>query len=648
MKKSKYIGKYDYIGYYTKPEYMWFFSNHEIQKAIETKIALIDRDNDSEEDKSSEEVDAYNLYREALESKDIDENNAQILEGRIIDQKSKKYIINQYEIDVIYDFDDLKYRYQSMEELSILSIRLFNENENIIIFQPVFIKDKMITKPDAVIKKDGIINLVETKGTTTTKSHHFLDIFFQHNVLKEQPCFENYDIDYFLCIVHYCKLDRNDVSFVITPFFNYVKSISFNKKIKESVSEKDWIEYKSKQKLGEGYLFKLMESFPFSLTNAVHNDVSELLIKRDVVGNTQAKLAIDRFIILLNSVVLEFNQVIKKLVNHRKQMGSETLINLTLFKPSKGVLGSFKDCNFWPLLRKLYPMLSYNVIDYSGKIIDLRKFGLENIKTSTNLNQLIKQPKKNPDFYINLFINDKNPFVISSQARSLLNKLKSKKVYFDFETINSSIRAIDDSLPFMQIVTQCSILKDHGLGIEKEICNNLVIDPVNINTKWFMQIIDDLYEGEDYSYVVYNKSFESSRLIEMAAFIRSPLYDAKVITITNNLYDLADFFNISSNTGYRIVVKELHGFYSIKKVLPLVKKYNPEIFEKTKCLEYDTLDVYNGLVCQQATMRRFFQSMGDEEWKELEKNLKVYCENDVRAMVAVEYFVKLLLTKYNI
>ncbi len=647
MKKSKYIGKYDYIGYYTKPEYMWFFSNHEIQKAIETKINLINIDAD-DENSPDEEIDAYNLYREALESKDIDENNAQILEGRIIDQKSKAYIIDKYKIDTVYDFDDDEYKYQKMEELSKLSIRLFDENENIIIFQPVFIRDKTITKPDAVVKQDGIINLVETKGTTTTKSHHFLDIFFQHNVLKNQPCFQNYDIDYFLCIVRYCKLDKKDVSFVITPFFNYVKSISFNKKIKESISENGWIEYKSKQKLGEGYLFKLMESFPFSLTNAVHNDVSELWAKRDVVGNAQARLAIDRFIILLNNVVKEFDIVIKKLVDHRQKMMPGTLISLESFMPSKGILGSFKDCNFWPLLRKLYPMLSYGVIDYSGKIVDLRKFGLENIRTTTSLDQLIKRPKKNPDFYIDLFINNKNPFIVSPKARLLLNKLKSKKVYFDFETINSSIRAIDDSLPFMQIVTQCSILKDHGSSIDKEECNNLVIDPLKINIAWFKQIIDDLYEGEEYSYIVYNKSFERSRLAEMANFIKDPLYTARTETIINNLYDLADFFMISSNSGYFIVAKELHGFYSIKKVLPLVKKYNPEIFDKTRCIEYNTLDVYNGLVCQQATMRRFFGSMSDEEWEALEKNLKIYCENDVRAMVAVEYFVKSLLTKFNI
>jgi hypothetical protein len=31
------------------------------------------------------------------------------------------------------------------------------------------------------------------------------------------------------------------------------------------------------------------------------------------------------------------------------------------------------------------------------------------------------------------------------------------------------------------------------------------------------------------------------------------------------------------------------------------------------------------------------------EWEKISNNLKVYCENDVRAMIAVEYFVKSLI-----
>jgi hypothetical protein len=44
------------------------------------------------------------------------------------------------------------------------------------------------------------------------------------------------------------------------------------------------------------------------------------------------------------------------------------------------------------------------------------------------------------------------------------------------------------------------------------------------------------------------------------------------------------------------------------------------------------------------TIRRFFGLINDDEWKEITEQLKIYCENDVRAMVAVELYIKHILT----
>ena len=142
-----------------------------------------------------------------------------------------------------------------------------------------------------------------------------------------------------------------------------------------------------------------------------------------------------------------------------------------------------------------------------------------------------------------------------------------------------------------------------GLELEKNL----------FTTLGFSKIIDALYMGEEYSYIVYNKHFESNRLIEMSNFIREDEYYNKVSTINKNIFDLADFFMLNSKQNDACLIKELNGFYSIKNILPLIQKYEPKIFKKTKCKDYKELNIGNGLVCQEKTMNRFFGITSDEE-----------------------------------
>jgi len=141
-----------------------------------------------------------------------------------------------------------------------------------------------------------------------------------------------------------------------------------------------------------------------------------------------------------------------------------------------------------------------------------------------------------------------------------------------------------------------------------------VIDPLEINKNSFKKIIDALIPNscpEEYSYIVYNKSFEQTRLNEMANYINEPEYTEKVKIIVENIYDLADLFN-PEKTDFFICFKELGGFYSIKKVLPLVYKYKPKIFERTKCRDYHSLkEVQNGTQAQNASGKRFFKKIND-------------------------------------
>ncbi|RJS88752.1 DUF2779 domain-containing protein, partial [Ureaplasma urealyticum] len=127
-----------------------------------------------------------------------------------------------------------------------------------------------------------------------------------------------------------------------------------------------------------------------------------------------------------------------------------------------------------------------------------------------------------------------------------------------------------------------------------------------------------------------------------AEFINEEIYELKVSEIIKNMYDLADFFIVSMGKQL-IVIPELKGFYSIKKVLPIIEKEFPQIYHDVNCLNYKELSVGNGLVCQTKTTKRFFNTITDLEWEQFVHDARIYCENDVRAMIAVEYFIKKLI-----
>lgn len=643
MKKSKYIGKYDYIGYYTKQKEMWFFSNTEIMAGLKSKINfnhLIEND-EEDETLNEDEFDVLDFYREELESnREIDDNDPRIIEGRIIDHKTKEFIIDKYRKIKWIDLEDNEYKYKTMEEIYDITMNLINTNENIILFQPVFIKNNMITKCDALIKKDGIIEIIETKATSSTKLHHYLDILYQKNVIESQKFIEHLIFKYSLCIIKYEKLLRNNVSFEITPYFNISKTApSFNtKKIESYNSYDDIIEAKSLLKTGRWFIQPDTSNiFPVSFDFILNNNFTELEERENASPRTKATEKIELFL-KLNG---DFNNVINELWNHKNSMNQETSIPLN-FKPSIQDNGDFKKSQFWPELKEIYVNDGYEIFKYSGTVVDQSKKAFEVINSINKKNLIdddIKGSNERKNLYEKCFI-EKADIINKTNCRNLLNIKKNNSVYFDFETINTSVRSFDNTLPFSQIITQCSVIKTSNKNFKNLNCNNLVIDPKKISVDWFKNVVDSIYNGYDCSYVVYNKNFERSRLEELKVYINDNSYTNKINIINNNLYDLADFFTPSKNN---FLLKQLHGFYSIKKVLALIEKSNPEIFNLCKCKDYKKLEIKNGAICQQETTKRFFDMLSDDKWMKLEKELKIYCENDVRAMIAVELFIMDLL-----
>jgi hypothetical protein len=214
-----------------------------------------------------------------------------------------------------------------------------------------------------------------------------------------------------------------------------------------------------------------------------------------------------------------------------------------------------------------------------------------------------------------------SPFMQDEYQKYTINK---KKVYFDFESINLATRVIDDTLPFMQTCNQVSVIFDHG---DKNLSqsNNVVIDPLTFTLDSYKEIIDailpfpnDLAKSKEYIYIVYNKGFECSRLKEMKALFYASNksyaieYGKKCDIINEKIVDLADLFDLRKDCG--ICIEKIKGFYSIKKVLPIVGELCPQIFEEVKCKDYKKLtQIKNGGEAQKESTKRFFNLLTQEK-----------------------------------
>lgn len=455
--------------------------------------------------------------------------------------------------------------------------------------------------------------------------------------------------EYFLCLIKYCYLNKNEISFELTEYINLKKTVATppnDHKVYIPLKDKEIIEFKNGFK--KGYVLLDENQYPLKIKDLMYDKFDDLETNLEIAKGISKKALVNSFE-NLKKINNNFEENLKEMRKHKSNMD---INSLPYFKPSSLDKSPYKNCDFFPMERKLFAYQGFNIFDYSGNIAYQNDVYLDNAIKNDNKENFLKKPKANPNIFIELFNVNKTYLINENLTNKILNTLNSKKVYFDFETINTPIRVVDNTLPFMQIVTQCSIIKfdKENQELDDAICNNLIIDPLKINIEWFKEIVDEIYWDKnndeitnpinDVSYIVYNKSFEVSRLKEMAKMINQKEYYAKVDSIIKNIFDLADMFKVkSTDPNYLIFFKELGGFYSIKKVLPLIDKYNKDIYTKTKCLNYSDLEISNGQICQTETVKRFFKIIDDEKWKHVEKQMQIYCENDVRAMIAVEFFI---------
>ena len=229
--------------------------------------------------------------------------------------------------------------------------------------------------------------------------------------------------------------------------------------------------------------------------------------------------------------------------------------------------------------------------------------------------------------------------------RFIGDRFNKELLWYDFEGMSLPFSIMDGILPFQQVVTQVSWIHTSG---DKEIANeNIVIDTKDISLDSFVQIIDAVYQNKKDYYIVYNQGYENTRLKEMAGLLwkfKHPKANemiSKVDYIIQHTIDLLDLFRGSKKRAPVIAIHDLKGYSSIKNLEAFINKYHPKAAEGVK--NYKKLDIQNGMMALETANERYLGIIGDKKWKEKEEQLKVYCENDVRAMIMVWKYIKTLL-----
>lgn len=605
------------------------------------------------------EIDILELLNEAPELL-FDSKNPRVKEAQIIIEKAKKDIASYFHLDNILDTDNLGLKATVTEKIQFTEKQIEAAVQNkkaAIIFKPVFTVNQCLIQPDAVVvHANGLCEFVVIKATTNTKRKFILEIIYDFLLFEKLGKYKL--VNYYFCIVNYELKNKHNVSFFLNTEIKTAKNSSTSKTKEEQVlyghlpfNDPKKIAYIHSKKSGgvNGFLLvKLVDNIIRSGVTNLEQIIS--FVFREL--NAPSIRSLKQIISEVAKVQLDFWNIIDDVKQHQELQDNQITFNYS------DAFNSFWNNYLLRNLIKLVFAYKYSeIFRLSGKLAkwdEVVEAYKENKSVKIDgflyeLNQGKMKKTKNPatsqfnkiHFFLRAW-NDKKGIAVGNKFKSVWQKLKEKKVYFDFETISSAVRVIDKSLPFTQIVTQCSLIVDDNTESDKSklVCQNLIFDPLTIGIEDFKTVVDALYQKQcdQYSFVVYNKSFEKNRLLEMATFINEAPYQQRVQAIIENLFDLADIFGLENDC---LAFKQLNGFSSIKKVLPMIDQ---RFLDASRTVSYQSLKVQKGDVAQELTLARFLNCLDEQQWAQTALELKQYCENDVRAMIAIELFIKDFIT----
>ena len=210
----------------------------------------------------------------------------------------------------------------------------------------------------------------------------------------------------------------------------------------------------------------------------------------------------------------------------------------------------------------------------------------------------------------------KNTTIIDKEAIEVFLDTLNYPMYFvDFESFQPPVPLYDNSKPYQQIPVQYSLHIKESKDSELRHFEFLADPHSDPRIPFIKNLIEAL--GKEGNIIVYNKSFEVTRLKEIASVF--PEYEEDINSIIGRVKDL--MLPFQKKYYY---TPEMQGSYSIKYVLPALV---PE-------MSYDNMEIADGGTASLAyesllTMDDFIKI------DEIKKQLLEYCKLDTLAMVKI-------------
>ena len=202
-----------------------------------------------------------------------------------------------------------------------------------------------------------------------------------------------------------------------------------------------------------------------------------------------------------------------------------------------------------------------------------------------------------------------------------LGELNYPLCFMDFETINPALPRFPGMHPYAYIPFQWSVHRIESLGAELQHFEFLANDDTDPRIP-FIETLSEAIKGAG-TIVVYNQSFEKTRLQEIADFM--PEYATSIDAALNRIWDLLPC--IRRNVYH----PAFGGSYSLKSVLPALL---PE-------MTYEGMEVAHGEAAGIAFVRMLDLSTPADDRATLHEALLRYCGQDTLATVRIlELLVK--------
>ena len=472
---------------------------------------------------------------------------------------------------------------------------------------------------DGFQEEDNVIRVFEVKATTSKK---FLELgpkrkgertplfIEKDNVLRLNP----YDIDGKGMQDHYQKLLNR---------YSSVGRYAFDLAVERYIVERGMNQFNTYAgKKVEYYLVVLNANYIFDGTYVD----GEMEYKPDANGN-ELVCFID-----MSQITADYQEIIEGMKNTLTKyidVLSADAVNVGKYCERK----SMAKCPFVKTCWKA-ALESGSILEYLGNHHGFKDENDEKYETIDLINSGYLKMDSIPISWLNRPNNriqrdcyDKNTeYLNKDKIIKGLKAIQYPIFHLDFESFPSPLPRFAGEKPYMQSVFQYSLHIERKVGDcdkDRDHLEFLARDNDDHRLALIEQMIKDIDLTNGGTVLVYNKSFEETRIKEFA--IMFPQYKKELEKINAHMFDLIDLVSTRSafyqdlgfseeeskiNNYYH---NELHGSYSIKKVLPLFSD-----------LTYKGMPVANGTEAIAAYAS--FKYLNDEDLKILQRDLIEYCK----------------------